>query len=271
MDAVGSGMYDRTMTDLGRFPFGAPVEPCGDGRPDPVDALVLGAYPSAVHVRWVPPRSSGHRPISALAVDNEPAVFWDGSDADERVDAWRAKYFDPDWGEVNTAALNGPSGTWLSSNILDPLRAAGAHSHFITDCLTTYRLSSGASARLNDTYEPMARKTSGLTSANLLPHPSEAQIVRESLEYQSERLTAQIAAARPRMMVTLGNAASRVIASLGQTGRTGKLSQDGYGLPSTVDISGTQFAWIALVHPATPAVWQERHREWLAGDAFRVY
>lgn len=262
-------MYDRTMTDLGRFPFGAPLEPCGDGRPEPCDALVLGAYPSAVHVRWVPPRSSGLRPISAIAVDNEPTVFWDGSDADQRVDAWRARYFDPSWGEVTTATLNGPSGSWLSANILDPLLSAGADSHFITDCLTTYRLSDGASSRLNDTYEPMVRTTSGLPAANLLPHPTEAQIVREALNQQSERLTGQIAAARPRVVVTLGNAASRVVANLSQTGQTGKLARDGYGEPSTVSISGTEFIWIALVHPATPAVWQARHQEWLVGGAFR--
>jgi len=204
-----------------------------------------------------------------LAVDNEPTVFWNGSDADQRVDAWQAKYFDPSWGEVSTATLNGPSGSWLRSNILDPLRAAGAVSHFITDCLTTYRLSSGASARLIDTYEPMVRQTSGLPSANLLPHPIEAQIVREALKYQAERLTAQIAAARPRVVVTLGNAASRVIAGLSQTGGTGKLTQDGYGEPSTLYISGAQSVWIALVHPATPAVWQARHQEWLAGKGFQ--
>ena len=64
------------MTELGIFPFGAPVQPCGSVLPDPCDAVVLGAYPSAIHVRWVPPRASGLRPISALAVDNEPTVFW---------------------------------------------------------------------------------------------------------------------------------------------------------------------------------------------------
>lgn len=257
------------MTESGQFPFGAPVRPCGDGQPEPTDAFVLGAYPSAIHVRWVPPRASGRRPISALAVDNEPTVFWDGTDADQRVDVWRKKYFDPSWGEVSTARLNGPSGSWLRSNILDPLRAAGADSHFITDCLTTYRLSGGALARLNDTYEPFARETRGLPSADLLSHPSEAQIVREALKCQSERLTEQIAAARPRVLVTLGNAASRVIASLGQTGKTGKIAAEKYGEPSNADIAGAQLTWIALVHPATPAVWQERHREWIAGTPFR--
>jgi uracil-DNA glycosylase len=253
------------MKHLGRFPFGAPVQPCGDQRPDPCDAVVLGAYPSAVHVRWVPPRSSGLRP-SALAIDNEPTVFWDGADADEHVETWRNQYFQPAWGEVSTARLNGPSGSWLRSNILDPLRAAGAESQFITDCLTTYRLSTGASTRLSDTYEPMARKTADLESADLQPHPSEAQIVREALSTQRERLTGQIAAARPRVIVTLGSAASRVISSLAGVPGSATLKADSYGAASSISIAGIDLSWVALVHPATPPVWQERHQAWLSAD-----
>lgn len=256
------------MTDLGRFPFGAPVQPCGDRQPDPCDAVVLGAYPSAVHVRWAPPRASGFRPISALAVDNEPTVFWDGADADDRVNAWKEQYFDPAWGDVSTARLNGPSGSWLRSNILDPLSAAGAENQFVTDCLTTYRLSTGAAARLNDTYEPMAKDTLGLGSADLQPHPSETQIVREALETQRERLNGQIAAARPSVVVTLGNAASRVISNLAGVAGPGTLTQDGYGMPSTVTVSGIELSWVALVHPATPAVWQGRHQAWLSSRGF---
>jgi uracil-DNA glycosylase len=261
-------MYDRTMTDLGRFPFGAPVRPCGDRQPSPSDAFVLGAYPSAVHVRWAPPPSTRLRPIAALAVDNEPTVFWDGGDAEDRVEAWRDQYFDPAWGEVSTARLNGPSGSWLRSNILEPLTDAGAANQFVTDCLTTYRLSTGAATRLDDTYEALATKSSDLPSADLQPHPSESQIVREALETQAERLRYQIEAARPHVIVTLGNAAARVVASLAGAAGPGKLVEDGYGRPSTVSISGVELSWIALVHPATPAVWQERHQAWLANDGF---
>ncbi|WP_159081700.1 hypothetical protein [Nocardioides sediminis] len=196
-------------------------------------------------------------------------MFWDGSDADQRVERWRAKYLDPNWGEVSTATLNGPSGSWLTSNILDPLRDAGAGSTFITDCLTTYRLSGGAAARLRDTYDPMVKVTSGLPAASLRAHPSESQIVREALDQQSERIRGQIAAARPQLLVSLGNAASRVVAALSESDKSGKLEPDDYGRPRPVSISGTDVIWIALVHPATPAVWQERHRQWLVEGAFR--
>ena len=79
------------MTNVGRFPFGAPVLPCGVELPEPCDGFVLGAYPSAVHVRWTPPKTTGLKPISALAIDNEPTVFWDGSDAEDRVERWKAQ------------------------------------------------------------------------------------------------------------------------------------------------------------------------------------
>lgn len=258
------------MTSLGRFPFGAPVLPCGDELPERCDVVVLGAYPSAIHVRWVPPLATGLKPISALAVDNEPSVFWDGSDADERVHAWKKRYFDPTWGDVTAARLNGPSGSWLRSNVLDPLSNAGAASAFVTDCLTTYRLSTGAAARLGDTYERMAEETAGLESADLERHPSEAQIVREALQIQAERLRGQVAAARPKMIVTLGNAASRVVNILSGASGKGTLVPDVYGVPSKVAVSGVQTSWVALVHPATPPVWQARHQDWLADKGFAV-
>jgi len=138
----------------------------------------------------------------------------------------------------------------------------------VTDCLTTSRLSTGAATRLRDTYEPMAKSTSGFPSADLQPHPSEAQIVREALETQGERLSGQIATARPKVIVTLGNAASRVLNSLAGAAGPGKLIQDGYGRASTVTVGGIELSWIALVHPATPAAWQARHQDWLSSGGF---
>jgi hypothetical protein len=258
------------MTALGQFPFGARVLPCGDQLPEPCDAFVLGAYPSAIHVRWVPPKATGLRPISALPVDNEPSVFWNGADADERVGAWKERYFDPAWGDVSAARLNGPAGSWLRSKVLDPLASAGVANHIVTDCLTTYRLSSGAAARLLDTYDPMADQTPSLESARLQEHPSEERIVREALQSNGDRLKEQIVAAQPRVIVTLGNAASRVLSALAGQGRKGALRPEGYGRATSVTVSSIGAAWVALVHPATPKIWQERHQAWLDGPGFNL-
>jgi hypothetical protein len=255
---------------LGTFPFGAPVLPCGDQLPGDVDAVVIGAYPSAVHVRWVPPAETGLRPISALAVENEPWVFWDGKDARERVDAWRATHFDSKWGSVTPAHLNGPSGEWLEANVLFPLRVLGSSSLFVTDCLTTYRLSVGAARRIDDTYQQLVAQMDGLPAADLLSHPSETEIVREALQGQAARLVAQIESGRPQRLVTLGNAASRVVTRLAAQDGAGTLTAGRYGLPRTVTLGAVTTQWVALVHPATPSVWQERHRAWLESGGFAV-
>jgi hypothetical protein len=68
-----------------QFPFGAPVASMAVEPKDKSPVFVLGAYPSALHVRWTPPAGAGHKPVQALAVDNEPWPFWDGGDERERV------------------------------------------------------------------------------------------------------------------------------------------------------------------------------------------
>lgn len=47
------------------------------------EVFVLGVYASALHVRWQ--RPDGAVMVQALAVDDEPEVFWDGADAAERI------------------------------------------------------------------------------------------------------------------------------------------------------------------------------------------
>ena len=168
-------MNDPMTTTLGTFPFGAPVLPCGDQLPHAVDAVLVRAYPSALHVRWTPPPATGLPPIAALAVDNEPSVFWNGEDAQARVDAWKANHFNQSWGSVSPAHLNGPSGKWLEENVLAGLRASGIANWFITDCLTTYRLSDAAATRIQDTYERMVAQVDDLELAALLLHPSETR------------------------------------------------------------------------------------------------
>jgi hypothetical protein len=176
---------------MGRFPFGAPVLPRGTEVPDRAyPVLVLGAYPSALHVRWSPPAGYG-RPVTALPVDNEPTPFWDGDSAETQAlfEHWCHQWFDPKWGE-------------------------------------------------ND-------------------------IVTEALREEADRLTAQVQAADPELVVTLGNAAARVLATLGeQPDREAVLRADTYGQERQVTIASRTIPWQALVHPATTKAWAERHVAW---------
>lgn len=251
---------------MARFPFGRPVLPCppsADGR-RPV--FVLGAYPSALHVRWTPP--APFRPIAALGVDNEPTPFWDGADQAARVERWaRDVGWNPAWGAVAAVgSLNGPSGAWVSSRVLAPLGVTRGDA-WITDCLDTYRASTGAAARLEDTYRPFAA-TVGLPPDALGPHPSESDIVTEALRDHRARLVAEIGTARPELVVTLGNAALRVLAGLGEVvgePAPGKLAVAGYGRRLTLRVAGLDVEWLPLAHPAAPSVYQEAHAAWAAG------
>ncbi|MFN7143902.1 MAG: hypothetical protein ACK4YP_09015, partial [Myxococcota bacterium] len=169
-----------------RFPFGRPVLPCPPSADGPRPVFVLGAYPSALHVRWVPP--APFRSIAALGVDNEPTPFWDGADQEARVARWKVDVsWDPAWGEVApVGTLNGPSGAWVGERVLRPLGVARSGA-WITDCLDTYRASTGAEARLADTYRPFAA-TVGLPMDALGTHPSEGDIVTEALRDHRARL-----------------------------------------------------------------------------------
>lgn len=247
---------------MGTFPFGAPVLPCATEVPTrcyPV--VVVGAYPSALHVRWHPPVGFG-RAVVALPVDNEPIPFWDGTSAEGLIEDWRSRFFDPDWGSVRApVGLNGSSGRDLERGWLCPLGYDRGEA-FITDCLPTARISNGVKRRLVDRYDPVARARAA-PPVQMDPHPSESAIVAEALNDHADRLAAQLVGAGPDLIVTLGNAAARVIAALGgQTEREAVLTPGTYGQERCVVLGGQSMRWQALVHPATPRSWAGRHAAW---------
>lgn len=245
------------MTATGTFPFGAPVRELAVAPPvREVGAFVLGAYPSAVHVEWMPPSGLGRR-VRALPVDNEPYPFWDGSGMDHFVERWRTEHFRPEWGEVRPTSFNGSSGREIQSRWLAPLDIAPDQA-FITDCLDTSMMSNGVESALNAVYRPLGDRL-GLPDVDMKPHPSESAIVRDA---QRERLARQIAASDARTVVTLGNAAARVVAEMSGH-RGGQLVAETYLATRTAVIEGREIEWHALIHPASGPGWQRRHDEWV--------
>ena len=250
-----------------RFPFGRLVAPCLPSADAPRRLLVLGAYPSALHIRWIPPEP--HRPIAALAVDNEPTPFWTGEDQAIRVERWKEQVgWDGRWGECSpVGGLNGPSGAWVARRVLRPL-GAGRDDAWITDCLDTYRVSTGAEARILDTYRPFAGAY-GLPADLLGRHPSESEIVVEALRDHRARLLRELEEARPSLLVTLGNAALRVVVGLGAVadGSAPKcLTTDGYGRARRIRLGQREVEWLPLAHPAAPQMYQEAHAQWCASS-----
>lgn len=254
------------LEDQQRFPFGAPVKECGVETPERVEAFLLGAYPSALHVRWTRPNGVG---IAAVAVDNEPSVFWDGEDEQQRADDWAEQHFSPAWGTYSPNG-NGPSGKWVKRDILRPLNQAGCQSHFITDCLAKYRVSKAGREAIEERYNPFAADQPPLKPPSLSAHPSEGAIVREALDRQQGRIAGQVQAARPAHLITLGDAAARVVAVMSDWQGTGKVSSTPYAAPRSITLAGVTVQWFALIHPAARGGWQDRHKAWRAEGGFNT-
>jgi hypothetical protein len=224
--------------------------------------FILGAYPSALHVAWRLPEG---RPIRAMAVDNEPVPFWNGEREDEYIAQWKTAvgFGNKEWGEIASAGkLNGSSGIWVDENILAPL-GAGRDDACITDCLDTYFSSEDGAARVADTYQPFAEKA-GLPLARLALHPSEDTIAEQGVRLHRGRLLRELSQAAPDIVVTLGNAALRVMRlTAAQNDGPAKLAADpSYGRERTLSAGGRRIKWLPLAHPAAPSAYKEAHARW---------
>jgi uracil-DNA glycosylase len=256
---------------VGTFAFGADVlarPPSAIGRRE---YYVLGAYPSGLHIHWTPPPLPGHelRPVQALIVDNEPVPFWDGNGVLERYQHWVDHVnWRPAWGQVRPAEerFNGPTGGWMGQHVLAPLGVRRDEA-CISDCLDVARLSEGQARRLKDTYNPVAALM-GLPPCTLAPAPDEAEIVEEAKNAHLDRLREELRQCQPRTVITLGNAALRVMIMLlddVEPFAPKDLVHAAYGRARSATFEGRQLKWLPLVHPRAGAnipAWVETHTRW---------
>jgi hypothetical protein len=138
---------------------------------------------------------------------------------------------------------------------------------WITDCLDTYRASTGVAAAIATIYAPFARSL-GLVPADVRSHPNEAQIVADSTASHLDRLCSELETCRPDIVVTFGNAALRVMRRLVvEPPALMKLAaDDSYGRRLAVDAGGRTCMWIPLAHPAAPKPYQIAHERWQAAN-----
>lgn len=200
--------------------------------------------------------------VAALPVADEPTPFWDGGDAAQVMGRWVGERVrDPEREGRFTAPnrLNGSSGRWVSDNVLATLGYDRSQA-WITDCLDTYRLSAGVAARLADTYDHGCGERRW-SPWSIRPHPWEAEIVTEATAAHLDRLRGELETCQPDQLVTLGNAALRVVARVfAQSLR--RLSTDTYGVPIAVRLGSTSIEWLPLAHPAAPQRYQDAHEGW---------
>lgn len=265
--ASGGSMRGQGSTADLRYLFGRPVSPSKPSANGPRDIFVLGAYPSALHVAWHrQPRKSIMR---AVAVDNEPEPFWNGHNEAELVREWRADVsFRGEWGEARPCErLNGSSGRWLDREVLIPL-GAGRDSAWISDCLDLYHQSKSAETKIRSNEVSGIISALGIVPPNHLGHPTEDQIVSRALKNERERLLRELTTAHPAVVVTLGNAALRVLIGLSEERDKSdmRLSADNsYGEVVRIRIADIDLEWRPLAHPAAPARYQAAHAKWIQG------
>lgn len=130
-------------------------------------------------------------------------------------------------------------------------------------------MSEGGQAAIEQRYNAFATSHPPLQPVTGLGrHPSESQIVTEALDDHQVRIAQQIAAAKPSRLITLGDAAARVIAAMSDRPGTGKISTAPYGLPRQIHIANMDVTWFALIHPAARGTWQQAHNDWLDRGGF---
>lgn len=224
---------------------------------------MLGAYPSALHVKWLDP--AGERLIEAIAVGNEPTPFWAGEDQKGRIAAWVAEQgIRPEWGSFERCEHNGASGTKLNKMLFEPLRLSRLQA-WITDCLDEYHQSRDARRAMSRSAVLKMLSDHEIVPSNHRSHPLENQIVAQALEHHLPRLRRELATARPQLVVTLGNAALRVFRELAEV-EEGPLTLspelDLYGKSYGARIKGRLVEWLPLAHPAAPSHYQKTHEHW---------
>ena len=255
----------------GSFPFGQP----NLVRPPRVSdmatrVLVIGVYPSAMHVRWRRPDNVGGRPtVSGLAVDVEPVVFWDGESPSphDLLNDWKDSVgFNDDWGRVEPG-LNGPSGRVLETEYLEPLGLTPSNTSY-TDLIPWFFVKSGAGsqgAAIAERFNPWATQY-GAPTSSLPPRPTPKQLVGLlDPSGRRESLRDEIISINPDTILTLGQEALdglRVASDECRPAQERLAPDDQYGRSGSATIANHQFEFMATAHPGL--LRQTRRADWLS-------
>lgn len=270
------------MTDHpGTFPFGCPSTERPPRKPaeGAATAFVLGVYQSALHVRWNLPThlaAASGKPIGALAVDVEPVVFWDGTDASDKIAKWVDDRGLSDQGEFGTfgnASGNGSSGISVVKAALKPLKI-DSKAVWFTDALPWYFVKDDADgqAKAQALYNKVAVEL-GRQPSDLPTRPSVAQLVEEAVTTRRGALRAELLESEAPLVITLGEEARLVAAGIADTvdgPPANELAIDlsDYGRAGSLTIDGTAVAWRALKHPGQHHPdWVNKHESWMTNPS----
>lgn len=269
----------------GFFPFGMPNGPRdvtwkGSGRPR---LLVVGVYPSALHVSWKAPAhverpDDGVGRVSAMAVDVEPEVFWTGDDADSLVERWKHSVGFVEGDDVGcdgyaAARGNGPSGRTLLG-YLDALGVAPDQTAFLDvyPVFVVHRSPGSQGKAVERDYDPVARSLgpSGREASSLPTRPSPTALPRNAAERFGGWLRESLDELRPDVVITLGQESWDALAqvdgvALTHGHRSLSETRQHYGEPGEIAVASTTIPWYPLVHPgllSKNAEWKRIQDAW---------
>lgn len=246
------------------FPFGAPSTPRPPRRPrGSAKAFVLGVYPSALHARW---SRSGRTFVAALAVADEPEVFWTGDDGQDRISSWSHVRWNEDWGSVSSPPTNGSSGRDVRDRVLAPLGIA-IEDAWLTDSVNTFFVKSGPGSQrsaIEQRYLPFAKKHR-LETPTIPRRPSASALVDLAIRSHADRLRSELLEARAPLVISLGNEALSVLHAVATCeGLPTRLSIKDYGREGRVRLQDYSAHVYAMVHPGqrSPS-WRGAHDRWI--------
>jgi hypothetical protein len=236
---------------------------------NPSDAVVVGVYPSAWHVAWRAPENlvaEGRRgAVSALAVDVEPTVFWDG-DADdfgERLAMWKGEvgFIDGKHGTVSpvSPSTNGSSGAKVVRHYLTPLGITAARATF-TDVYPVFLVKRATGGRreqggaIREEYDSVAPRM-GMPVCSLPSRIPSARLPGLAASAFGERLVADLSAAAAPLILTLGEEVWNTLLAIPSLRARpprqnfSDLYGEAYGATGSLTVNGRQVGWLPLVHP----------------------
>ena len=256
------------MNGHGVFPFGRKVTILRQREKTHKDVFVLGVYASAVHARWV--GGNGKQKVAALAVANEPCIFWKGDGAEEII---ASIGLPPTLGELRAPGkrFNGPSGQSLDDCFLSPLGLA-REDVWLCDVYPYAMVNPRQLEAIHREYTPLATKYR-LRSASLELAPT-----RSPGQARVRHILAELRQSGAKTLILLGDRPIQWFLGAFQH-KYGNLSDFGrgsseYGLLHPVELDGYKLAVLPLAHPRqasrlgrSSASWGQLHDEWVARRA----